>query len=123
LLDRHITIPAGTRTIAATAELMADALSAQTGLRVSCCQASVGGLLWGLAEVFFEAQDEFARSVLKRLVSAAAVNQPNIDYWLQRCDPLPSTWCFIYLAHISRQTTVTPNRLSIPAGQGWSRRE
>lgn len=102
---------------------MADALSAQTGLRLSCCQASVGGLLWGLAEVFFEAQDEFARSVLKRLVSAAAVNQPNIDYWLQRCDPLPSTWCFIYLAHISRQTTVTPNRLSIPAGQGWSRRE
>ena len=42
------------------------------------------------------------RSVLKRLFTAAAMNQPDRDYWLQRCDPLPSTGCFINLAHISR---------------------
>lgn len=37
LLDRLVTIPAGTRSIAATATLMADELSAQIGLRVNCC--------------------------------------------------------------------------------------
>ncbi|HWF11246.1 MAG TPA: hypothetical protein VG297_22405, partial [Bryobacteraceae bacterium] len=54
--------------------------------------------------IFFEAKDEPARSVLKRLFTAAAINQPDRDYWLQRCDPLPSTWCFINLAHVSRET-------------------
>lgn len=67
---------------------MTDALSAQTGLRVSCRQAGVAGIPWGLAEIFFEANDESARSVLKRLFIAAATNQPDRDYWLQRCDPL-----------------------------------
>ena len=81
--------------------------SAQTGLRVSCCQAGVAGIPWGLAEIFFEANDEPARSVLKRLCTAAAINQPDRDYWLQRCDPLPSAWCFINLAHISRENVTT----------------
>ena len=49
---------------------------------------------------FFEAKDEPARSVLKRLFRAGAVNQPDRDYWLQRCDPLPSQWCFIHLVHL-----------------------
>jgi hypothetical protein len=104
LLDRHVTIPPGTRSIMQSANLMADALSAQTGLRVSCCQAGVAGIPWGLAAIFFEANDEPARSVLKRLFTAAAVNQPDRNYWLQRCDPLPSAWCFINLAHIPRAT-------------------
>ena len=107
LLDRHVTIPPGTRPIMQSAGLMTDALSAQTGLRVSCCQAGVAGIPWGLAEIFFEANDEPARSVLKRLFTAAAINQPDRDYWLQRCDPLPSAWCFINLAHISRATVAT----------------
>jgi hypothetical protein len=109
LLDRHVTIPPGTRPIMQSASLMADALSAQTGLRVSCCQAGVAGIPWGLAEIFFEANDEPARSVLKRLFTAAAINQPDRDYWLQRCDPLPSAWCFINLAHNSRATVATPS--------------
>jgi len=109
LLDRHVTIPPGTRPIMQSASLMSDALSAQTGLRVSCCQAAVAGIPWGLAEIFFEAKDEPARSVLKRLFTAAAINQPDRDYWLQRCDPLPSAWCFINLAHISRATVATPS--------------
>jgi hypothetical protein len=104
LLDRHVTIPPGTRPIMKSAGLMADALSGQTGLRVSCCQGAVAGIPWGLAAIFFEAKDEPARSVLKRLFTAAAINQPDRDYWLQRCDPLPSTWCFINLAHVSRET-------------------
>ena len=94
LLDRRIMIPPGKRSIAASAQLMADALSAQTGLRVSCCQAFVAGIPWGIAEVPFEAHDEPARDVLKRLIKAGA-GRRETEYWLQRCDPLPSTWCFI----------------------------
>jgi hypothetical protein len=108
LLDRHVTIPAGTRSIAASAALMADALSAQTGLRIDCCQAFVAGLPWGMAEGFFSATDESARSVLKRLIREASVNQPNRDYWLERCDPSPSAWCFINLAHIAGPTSAVP---------------
>jgi hypothetical protein len=115
LLDRHVTITPGIRPIMESASLMADALSAQTGLRVSCCQAAVAGIPWGLAAVFFEAKDEPARSVLKRLFTAAATNQPDRDYWLQRCDPLPSTGCFINLAHISRETVVSAtNQQTVP---------
>jgi len=99
LLDRRVTIPARTRSIAATAAFMADALSAQTGLRVSCCQSAVAGIPWGMAEVAFEANNEPARNVLTRLIAAAAPGQSDRVYWLQRCDPLPSTWCFINLAY------------------------
>jgi hypothetical protein len=99
-----------------SASLMTDALSAQTGLRVSCCQAAVAGIPSGLAEMFFEANDEPARSVLKRLFAAATINQPERDYWLQRCDPLPSAWCFINLAHISREnlSTLSPQPAKAP---------
>jgi hypothetical protein len=58
LLDRHIDIPAGTRTIAEDGEMLAKALSAQTGLRINCCQSLVAGVPWGLAKVPFEARDE-----------------------------------------------------------------
>lgn len=44
LLDRRVNIPLGTRTIAETASVMTAALSAQTGLRVSCCQAVIAGV-------------------------------------------------------------------------------
>jgi hypothetical protein len=71
LLGRHVTIPAGTRSIAATAALMADALYALTGVRVDCCQPFVAGLPWGMAEGFFSATDESARSVLKRFITMA----------------------------------------------------
>src|ERR1035438_9590485 len=57
LLDRRVTIPPGTRPIMQSASLMADALSAQTGLRVSCRQGAVAGIPWGLAELLFEAND------------------------------------------------------------------
>jgi hypothetical protein len=119
LLERRVTIPPGSRTIAATAKLMADALSAQTGLRVSCCQGVVAGIPWGMMEVAFEARDEPARSVLKRLIAASLEGRPNGYYWLQRCDPLPSQWCFINLQHIPARTDPPARQtgLSAPANQ------
>lgn len=102
LLDRHVTIPGGSRKILESANMMAEALAAQTGLRVTCCQSVFGGFPWGMREIYFEAQDEPARSVLKRLLVAASGNQPNRDYWLQRCDPTPSGWCFINWMPMSR---------------------
>jgi hypothetical protein len=100
LLDRKVTIPLGTRTIAESAEIMAKSLSAQTGLRVSCCQTLVAGQLWGTAKVTFEAQDEPARKVLARLIT---LNQQSRvigsrNYWLLRCD---RTWCFIDVKNVN----------------------
>jgi hypothetical protein len=120
LMDRRLTIPPGTRTIAETANLMADALSAQTGLRVSCCEAFVAGIPWGMAAITLEARDEPARDVLKRLITEAAVNQPDRDYWLVRCDPLPSAWCFINLQHIDLETGTKRPRPNRPGRSGGS---
>lgn len=119
LLDRRVTIPPGVRTIAESATLMADSLSAQTGLRVSCGQASVAGIPWGMRKVAFEARDELARSVLKRLIAASLEGQPNGYYWLERCDPLPSRWCFINLQHTLARTAppVRPAEPSLPPDQ------
>ncbi|MCZ2153231.1 MAG: hypothetical protein LC114_04910 [Bryobacterales bacterium] len=110
LLDRLVTIPLGTRSIAATAALMADALAAQTGLRVSCCQGAVAGIPWGMEAVTFEAQQEPARTVLTRLISAAAPDKFSRAHWLQRCDPQPSAWCFINLAYVDRSATAFGNQ-------------
>lgn len=109
LMDRLVTIPAGTRSIAETATLMAGALSAQTGLRVSCCQGAVAGISWGMGAVTFEANNESARSVLTRLIAAAAPGQSDQVHWLQRCDPLPSAWCFINLAYVNRSSIAPSN--------------
>lgn len=120
LLDRRVTIPPGSRTIAESAKLMTDSLSAQTGLRVSCCQGVVAGIPWGMREVAFEAREEPARSVLKRLIAASLEGRPNGYYWLQRCSPLPSHWCFINLQHIPVRTDDPPARqteLPLPPNQ------
>lgn len=98
LLDRRVSIPLATRTIIETATLMAEALSAETGLRVSCCQSVIAGYPWGMSKISFEAHDEPARSVLARLIAANLQGKPDHSYWLQRCDPLPSKWCFINLS-------------------------
>lgn len=87
---------------------MAEALSEQTGLRVSCCQTAVAGIPWGQALAPFEAHDEPARYVLKRLIRLAAGNQPAREFWLERSDPSPANWCFINLissadAHVPHQ--------------------
>jgi len=94
LLDQKITIPLGTRSVAEHAQLMAEALSAQTGFHVSCCQGVVAGIPWGMEKVPFEAHDEPARSVLLRLIRSVRGRY----YYLERCDPVEpgsQTWCFI----------------------------
>ena len=58
----------------------------------------------------FETNDEPARSVLMRLIAAASPGQSGRAYWLQRCDPLPSTWCFINLASTNRAAVAQGNR-------------
>lgn len=111
LLDRRVTIPPGVRMVMESANMMAAQLSAQTGLHVSCCQGSVGGLMWGMAKVSFEAAGEPARSVLKRLIAAAGEGSPKDYYWLQRCDAEPSGWCFINLHRVlARPEPVEPQK-------------
>lgn len=102
LLDRHVSIPAGSRPIAKHARLMADQLSEQTGLHVSCCQTMVAGIPWGQAEVLFQADDEPAREVLRRLIrleqqqnSQASSRHPAYDHWTVLCDGTGALWCFI----------------------------
>jgi hypothetical protein len=85
LLDRKVTIPPGTRSIAESADMMAKSLSAQTGLSVSCCQMIVAGKPWGMLVVPFEAHDEPARKVLERLTTLLAGTPEPQDYWLQGC--------------------------------------
>ncbi|MBZ5630813.1 MAG: hypothetical protein LAO06_18310 [Acidobacteriia bacterium] len=94
LLDRHITIPAGTRRIAEVGNMLAKQLSAQTGLHVACCQTFVAGIPWGMAEVSFEARDEPARKALERLIrlEQQSTNPSSIYYWALSCD---SHYCFI----------------------------
>jgi len=99
LLDRKIDIPAGYRRIYEHAELMSKTLSAQTGFRVGCCQGVVAGIPWGMQSIDFEAHDEPARSVLRRLIRATGGRY----YYLERCDPaVPGrqTWCAVNLIGI-----------------------
>jgi hypothetical protein len=102
LLDRNVTIPLGTRSIAEHAHLMADELSKLTGLHIGCCQALVAGVPWGMAKVKFEADNKPAREVLKWLIvteqqanSQASSVHPEYDHWVVRCDGTGAPWCFI----------------------------
>jgi len=102
LLDRNVTIPPGTRSIAEHAKLMADELSKQTGLHVGCCQALVAGVPWGTAQITFETNNKPARQVLKQLMvaeqkanSESSATHPYYDHWVVRCDGTGAPWCFI----------------------------
>jgi len=102
LLDRHVSLPAASRPIAEHARIMADQLSEQTGLNISCCQTLVAGVPWGLAEVPFQADNEPARDVLRKLIrleqqenSQAPNRHPDYDHWTVRCDGTGAPWCFI----------------------------
>jgi hypothetical protein len=117
LMDRRIDIPLATRTIAETAAVMSAELSAQTGLHVSCCQSFVAGIPWGMKSVLFEARNEPARDVLRRLIAADDAVRSSGYHWLQRCDPAPSGWCFINLAYVQSRTqaiTPQPSQTALP---------
>jgi hypothetical protein len=88
LLDRLVSIPYGTRPINEVASLMADVLSRQTGLQVTCCQSVLGGLPWGLSKITYEANQVRARDVLKHLME----QEGGPGRWMSRCD---RRFCFI----------------------------
>jgi hypothetical protein len=118
LLDRHATIPLGTRRIYEHANLLTESLQQQTGVRVSCCQAGVNGIPWGSTVISFEARDEPVRSALLRLLRSepgrdrlvplehtGAFRLVKADpgrehwHWLMRCQP-GEAWCFINVSAI-----------------------
>jgi hypothetical protein len=118
ILDRHVTVPAGTRRIFEHVDLLTRALEEQTGVRISCCQAGVAGVPWGSTVVSFEARDEQARRALLRLLRSEpgrdrlvrnepggafhlVKSEPGREYWhwLLRCQP-GEAWCFINVAAI-----------------------
>jgi hypothetical protein len=118
ILDRRVTIPSGTRKIIEHVNLLTQALEQQTGVRISCCQAAVGGIPWGSTVVSFEGRDEPARSALLRLVRSEpgrdrlvrneqggafrlVKSEPGREHWhwMMRCQP-GEAWCFINVAAI-----------------------
>jgi hypothetical protein len=124
LLDRRVTIPLGTRSIAEHANLMADELSRQTGLHIDCCQSYVAGVPWGMAKVEFQADNKPAREILTWLIHAeqqsnsqASSQHPNYDHWVVRCDGTGAPWCSIQVegthSALCRLHTVVLDRLSV----------
>ena len=107
LLDRKVSFPFATRPIHEHARLMAEALSAQTGYRVSCCQGVVGGIPWGMQQAPFGANGETARIVLRELMDLAGGK----SFYLQRCDPVgpgQPSWCFINVIGLSATREMLP---------------
>ena len=107
LLDRKVSFAFATRPIHEHARLMAEALSAQTGYRVSCCQGVVGGIPWGMQEAPFGANGETARIVLRELMDLAGGK----SFYLQRCDPVgpgQPSWCFINVIGLSATREMLP---------------
>lgn len=97
LLDRVVSIPHGRRRVLDSASLMAQALSDQTGLTVSCCDGPIAGIPWGLQEAEFSANNETARDVLRRLLKLT----PGRYIWLLNCEPAPSQFCLINLHQVN----------------------
>ncbi len=108
LMDRQVTILPGRRSISEHAQLMVAALSTQTGLRVACCQVGVAGIPWGMEVVDFEATQEPARDVLRRLAALSINGRPNGYYWLLRCDDSSPSWCFVNLGWATKTAKQQP---------------
>lgn len=97
LLDRIVSIPRGRRKVHESASLLAEALSDQTGLMISCCQGSMGSYPWGMQDTEFAASEEPARDVLRRLLKLT----PGRYIWLLICDPSLRQFCFINLHQVN----------------------
>jgi hypothetical protein len=112
LLDRHVSIPLGTRSFFEHVNLLTRALEEQTGIHVGCCSGIAPSQPGPLIE--FRADDEPARSAFLRLVRSRPPRQscvpiepgrtachlvpsePGGYHWLMKCQPGES-WCFINL--------------------------
>jgi hypothetical protein len=114
LMEYRVTVPLGTRKVYEHISLMMQALEAQTGIRVTCCQPGVGGVPWGSNVVAFEARGEVVRTAFLRLVRSVPSLPPRTQgrlveretgryYWLMRCQPR-EPWCAINVRAIPDQT-------------------
>ena len=118
ILDRHVTVPLGTRRIFEHVNLLMLAVQQQTRVRVGCCQVFVSGIPWGSTVVSFEARDEAARSALLRLLRLQPArarlvrdeqsrayhrveSDPQREHWrwTMRCEPWYA-WCTINVTAI-----------------------
>jgi hypothetical protein len=118
ILDRHVTVPLGSRTIFEHVNLLMQALQQQTGVRIGCCQSVANVSLWGRTVVSCEARDEVARTVLLRLLrlepARARVvrdehsgayhlveSDPHRERWrwALRCEPWYA-WCTVSVSEI-----------------------
>ncbi len=90
-LDRKITIPRQTNTIANFAAILSGLLSRASGMDFGCCQSVVGGQLWGTRSVTYHASDLPARDVLEDLMDRTHLDE---SYSL-RCQPLGRRSCII----------------------------
>jgi len=105
LLDLHVDIASGERTIAEHGQMLADVLSAKSGIRVYCCQSFGVGVPWGRAKTIFAAQDLPARWVLEQLIELdenATTVGPRY-HWLLNCQPNTNRGtdqCFINLTQV-----------------------
>jgi hypothetical protein len=103
LLDRKVTIPFAKRMILQHGHLLAEELSKQTGLHIGCCDSSLTGVQWGMAEIEFGADDKPAREILSSLISLEQKtneqsNGPwhgTYNHWVVRCDGTGAPWCSI----------------------------
>jgi len=109
ILDRHISIPLGTRRFLEHVNLLTHALEEQTGVHIGCCTGTADDQPG--PPIAFRADDEPARSAFLRLVRSRPVrnhlvrtegayhlvpSEPGAYHWLMRCEPGES-WCFINL--------------------------
>lgn len=94
----------GTRPIFAHVNLLMQALEAQTGIHIACCQSGVAGIPWGSTVVSFEAHDEPARQLLLGLVRS----EPGRYQWLMRCQP-GDRECFMNITPVPKRREGEPH--------------
>jgi hypothetical protein len=109
LLDHKVTIPPAKRAITQHGNLLAAELSKQSGFDVACCESSVGGVPWGMAEIEFGAENKPAREILRSLISLEQQAQanssgpwhPTYNHWVVRCDGTGTPSCSITVQGLS----------------------
>jgi len=103
MLDRHVTVPLGLRTVREHIQVLTQALGEQTGFHFDCCDTAAGASGWGSNIISFEAREEMARTVLLRLIRNVpatpqqASRESGRYSWKMRCQPREAS-CLIDVA-------------------------
>jgi hypothetical protein len=109
-LDDPITISPTMTHVGKIANILAEALTADTGYHFHCCQGFVAGIPWGGQTIHYEATDQRGRFILEDLMLAAATPWMNDMSYQQSCEPMDKEWCFI-------EVEPTVNRIPATAPQ------